>query len=431
MHTDQRGMARTPRRLSRRGHAPSRSCRSRDRRVWLWPLATVVPLSALLPSQLVLHTGQAVWWWTGPILVFVVVPILDLWVGDRLVTTTDDADLSDLQEVRYYRWCTWLFLPLQIVSLTVACYLWARGSLTCVDKVGLATGVGIVGGIGINTAHELGHRHEKLERRLAKLALAQTLYGHFFVEHNRGHHVHVATPQDPASARMGETLFKFLPRTISGGVRSALRLEATRLARHGRKWWHPSNHVLNSWLLSISLFGTLVAAFGPSVLGWLLIQAVIGVAVLESVNYVEHYGMLRGKTPRGRYVRCAPEHSWNSDRLITNILLFHVQRHSDHHANPRRRYQTLRSVASAPQLPAGYPTMIVLATIPFLFFRVVDPIVLRHYSGDITRANVSGNRRGARLLAQTLHPAGSDNPRSKLPTADNPTCRQIGRVTWR
>lgn len=376
---------------------PTSDRRLRDRRVWLWPIATLVPLSAVLPSQLVLYTGQALLWWTGPILVFVLVPILDVLVGDRLNDTTGEAELHGLQEVRYYRWCTWMFLPLQLISLVVACYLWAYGALTFLDKAGLAVGVGIVGGIGINTAHELGHRHQKLERRLAKIALAQTLYGHFFVEHNRGHHVRVATPDDPASSRMGESLYRFLPRTIIGAVRSALHLEATRLARRGRCWWHPTNHVLNSWLLSVVLFGCLVAGFGEAVMGWLALQAIIGVVVLESVNYVEHYGLLRETTPTGRYVRCAPEHSWNSDRLVTNILLFHVQRHSDHHANPRRRYQTLRSVTTAPQLPAGYPTMIVLATIPPLFSRIMDPIVLRHYTNDITKANISANRRGTRL----------------------------------
>lgn len=372
----------------------------RDRRLWLWPMATLVPLSALLPSQLVLHTGQAVFWWTGPVLVFVIVPILDVLVGDRLVTTTDDADLSDLQQVRYYRWCTWLFLPLQILSLVIACYLWARGTLTAIDKIGLAVGVGIVGGIGINTAHELGHRHEKLERRLAKIALAQTMYGHFFVEHNRGHHVRVATPDDPASARMGETLYRFLPRTISGGVRSALQLEAIRLTRHGRRWWHPTNHVLNAWSMSVLLFAALVSIFGIEVLWLLLLQSAVGIVMLESVNFVEHYGLLRAVSPSGRFVRCAPEHSWNSDRLVTNILLFHVQRHSDHHAHPRRRYQTLRSWSHAPQLPAGYPTMIVLAAIPPLFSRVMDPIVVGRYSGDITRANVATSRRAARSLAR-------------------------------
>ncbi|MEH3154932.1 MAG: alkane 1-monooxygenase [Gordonia paraffinivorans] len=368
----------------------------RDRRSFLWPIATLVPLSALLPSQLVLHTGLAVFWWTGPVLVFVIVPVLDLLVGDRLVETTD-TDLTDLQDVRYYRWCTFLFLPLQLVSLVIACYLWSHGTLTLPDKIGLAVGVGIVGGIGINTAHELGHRYEKLERHLAKMALAQTMYGHFFVEHNRGHHVRVATPGDPASARMGETLFRFLPRTIIGAVRSALALEATRLARHGRPWWHPSNHVLNAWLLTVVLFGALTATFGVSVLPMLLLQACVGIVVLESVNYVEHYGLLRATTAGGRLERCAPEHSWNSDRLVTNIVLFHVQRHSDHHANPRRRYQTLRSCKGAPQLPAGYPTMILLAAVPPLFSRIMDPIVLRHYGGDISRANVSTSRRGVRL----------------------------------
>ncbi|MEV0360011.1 alkane 1-monooxygenase, partial [Nocardia sp. NPDC050697] len=252
----------------------------------------------------------------------------------------------------------------------------------------------LVSGIGINAAHELGHRVEHLERWLAKLALAQSGYGHFFVEHNRGHHVRVATPEDPASARLGESLYAFLPRSVLGGLRSALVIERLRLARGGMRWWSPRNHILQAWSMTVVLFGGLVLAFGVAVLPWLLVQAVIGAVLLETVNYVEHYGLLRERKPDGRWARCSPRDSWNSDRLVTNIFLFHLQRHSDHHANPGRRYQTLRTSEVAPQLPAGYASMIVLAAIPPLWRRIMDPKVLAHYDGDVTRANL---RPGARI----------------------------------
>jgi alkane 1-monooxygenase len=259
--------------------------------------------------------------------------------------------------------------------------------------------VGVLGGVGINTAHELGHKKDSLERWLSKITLAQTWYGHFYIEHNRGHHVRVATPEDPASARFGETFWEFLPRSVWGSLRSAWRLEAQRLRRLGKRPWHPSNEVLNAWLMSVVLWGALIAVFGLVLIPFMVIQAVFGFALLETVNYLEHYGLLRQKTTSGRYERCTPEHSWNSDHLVTNLFLYHLQRHSDHHANPTRRYQTLRSVDGAPNLPSGYATMIALTYIPGIWRRVMDHRVLEHYGGDITRVNLCPRRR-ERLLAK-------------------------------
>ncbi len=211
-------------------------------------------------------------------------------------------------------------------------------------------------------------------------------------------------PEDPASARLGESLWEFLPRSVSGGFRSAIRLERARLARRELGWWSVHNHILQAWSMAVVLFGGLMLAFGVRILPYLLLQAVIGVMLLETVNYVEHYGLLRERRPSGRYRRCSPRDSWNSDRLVTNIFLFHLQRHSDHHANPGRRYQTLRSSQQAPQLPAGYATMILLAAVPPLWRKVMDPRVLAHYDGDITRANIAPRRR-VRLLARHGVPA--------------------------
>ena len=171
------------------------------------------------------------------------------------------------------------------------------------------------------------------KNRLAKIALAQSFYGHFYVEHNRGHHVRVATPEDPASSRVGESLYAFLPRTVLGSLRSAWNLEKPRFKRRNQSHWSIRNDVVNSWLMSLVLWGALVAVFGWRVLPFLLVQAVVGIGLLEVVNYLEHYGLLRQKTSAGRYQRCRPEHSWNSDHLVTNIFLYHLQRHSDHHAS--------------------------------------------------------------------------------------------------
>ncbi|MBF6310774.1 alkane 1-monooxygenase [Nocardia sp. FDAARGOS_372] len=369
----------------------------------LWVLGLIAPASALLPSQLVLRTGWEVLWWVGPIIVLVIIPVLDWLVGED-GTNPRDEDYELLSNDRYYRWCTYLFLPVQLIGLVIAAAMWAGDELSFVDKLGLATTLGLVSGIGINAAHELGHRVEHLERWLAKIALAQSAYGHFFVEHNRGHHVRVATPDDPASARLGESLYEFLPRSVAGGFRSAVALESERLARKGKRWWSPHNHILQAWSMTVVLFGGLMLVFGWHILGWLVLQAVIGAALLETVNYVEHYGLLRERRPDGRWARCSPRDSWNSDRLVTNIFLFHLQRHSDHHANPGRRYQTLRSCDVAPQLPAGYASMIVFAAIPPLWRAVMDHRVLAHYGGDITRANIVPRKR-ARILAANGLPA--------------------------
>ncbi|WP_227981970.1 alkane 1-monooxygenase [Nocardia spumae] len=360
-------------------------------------LGLIAPGCALLPSQLVAHTGIEAFWWIGPIIVLIMIPLLDIMVGDD-DSNPRDEDYERLSRDRYYRWCTYLFLPIQLAGLAIAAYLWAGPELDLIDKLGLAATLGLVSGIGINAAHELGHRVERSERWLAKIALAQSGYGHFFVEHNKGHHARVATPQDPASARLGESLWMFLPRSIGGGFRSAIHIERDRLQRRGLRWWSVHNNILQAWSMTVVLFGALMLVFGLGILPYLLLQAVIGFCLLETVNYVEHYGLLRSRLPSGRWARCSPADSWNSDRLVTNIFLFHLQRHSDHHANPGRRYQTLRSTQEAPQLPAGYATMILLAAVPPLWRRVMDPRVRAHYDGDVTRANIAPHKR-ERILA--------------------------------
>ena len=310
----------------------------KDKKRYLWLLGLVVPSLAFLAWGLVELTGWSVFWYLGPIVVFVVVPAVDLLAGLDRSNPPDDV-IEALENDRYYRWITYLFLPIQYAALVWACWMFTQSSLSTVDKVGLAMTVGTIAGIGINTAHELGHKKESHERWLAKIALAQSFYGHFYIEHNRGHHVRVATPEDPASSRVGETFYAFWPRTVAGSVRSAWHLEKRRITRRKRHAFTLGNDVLNAWLMSVVLWGGLVAAFGAGILPFLLIQAVIGFSLLEVVNYLEHYGMLRQRTGpdrTGRYERVDPSHSWNSNNIATNVLLYHLQRHSDHHANPTR-----------------------------------------------------------------------------------------------
>ncbi len=377
----------------------------RDRKRYAWLLGLIVPLLPFISWGLVEVTGLGVLWFYGPVLIFGVFPLLDLLVGLDS-SNPPDSVIKWLERDRYYRWCTYLFLPLQYAGLVFACYMWAHGGLSTLESIGLALTVGMVAGVAINTAHELGHKRASSERWLSKVALAQTVYGHFFVEHNRGHHVRVATPEDPASARLGESFYEFLPRTVVGSLRSALEIEREHLARDGHRFWSPRNDILTAWSMSLVLFAGLALAFGPVVLPYLVIQAVIGFCLLEVVNYLEHYGLLRGKRDDGRYERCCPEHSWNSNNVASNVLLYHLQRHSDHHANPLRRYQSLRHFDEAPQLPTGYAGMIVAALIPPLWRRVMDPRLMAHYDGELSKMNIHPRTR-RRVLARYGSPAPS------------------------
>ncbi|MET0701876.1 MAG: alkane 1-monooxygenase [Mycobacterium sp.] len=365
-------------------HGASECSGWRQLKRYLWLCGAIAPGLGGLSWLAVQLTGSAAFWWFGLVLTLGILPVLDRILGPDRANPSDSA-LEWLQDDPFYRWVTYLYLPGQYLSLAFACWLWSGGgwlAMSFVDRAGLMVTTGIVGGIAINAAHELGHRRTKLEKRLSKLALAQTGYGHFFVEHNLGHHTRVATPQDAASARFGESLYRFIPRSVFGGLRSAWRIETRRLARSGRGRLSPRNDILNAWLLTIALFAVLVAWFGVVVLPWLIGQAIIGFSLLETVNYLEHYGLRRQQLTDGRYERVGPAHSWNSNTVVMNVFLFHLQRHSDHHANPQRRYQALRDADGAPQLPAGYGTMMVLALIPPLWRRVMDRRVVAHYRGD-------------------------------------------------
>ena len=367
-----------------------------DPKRYLWLIGLIVPLLPFLSWGLVAGTGLSAFWWTGFALLYVIVPVVDQLFGKDTANPPDSA-LTWLEQDRYYRWCIFLYLPVQYAGLVAGCWLITHGDLSVVSRIGLTLTLGGVAGIGINTAHELGHKKESVERLLSKVALAQTCYGHFFIEHNRGHHVRVATPEDPASARLGESFWRFLPRTVAGSLQSAWRLEKARLNRTGASPWTPRNDILNAWAMSLVLFAALTVAFGPGILPYLVGQAVFGFCLLEVINYTEHYGLLRQRTASGRFERCAPRHSWNSDNVTTNVFLYHLQRHSDHHANPTRRYQALRHCDEAPELPAGYAGMIVLAYFPPLWRRVMDHRVVAHYDGDVTRANIQPSKRRAVL----------------------------------
>ncbi|MBY4014165.1 alkane 1-monooxygenase [Rhodococcus fascians] len=366
----------------------------RDPKRYLWPLGLTIPLSPFLAWGLVSLLGPGAFWALGLMIMGIALPLVDKFAGVDRSNPPDEA-LAALDKDKYYRWCVYLFLPLQYAGLVAACYLWAHGPLGTPERIGLAVTVGVVGGVGINAAHELGHKRENVERWLSKVTLAQTLYGHFYVEHNHGHHLRVATPEDPASAKFGESFWKFLPRTMIHGLHSAWDLETRRLARSGSSPWTLRNNLFNAAAMSIVLFGALIAVFGWIVLPYLLIQAAIAIVLYEAANYLEHYGLMRTRRPDGRYAKPSHRDSWNSDHLWSNLFLYHLQRHSDHHANPVRRYQALRTVDESPQLPAGYAVMIFCSMVPPLWRKVMDQRLMDFYDGDPSLVNIDRTDRTA------------------------------------
>ena len=266
--------------------------RAYDKKRWLWPMGFGIII-------LVGAATLAGWWFnitwlmfSGVITVYGLVPALDFLIG-KDSTNPPERVLDVLEDDPYYRVSTYVFVVVQFFFVIAAAALVGYGDLNIWQWLGITTTIGMLSGIAINTAHELGHKNTKLESWLAKIVLAPVAYGHFYVEHNFGHHSNVATPEDPASARMGEHFWRFLWRTMGGSAKSAVHVETARLKRKGRGFWHWRNELLQSWGMTVVLWALLVGFFGWVVLPFLVIQAFIGASLLEAVNYCEHYGLLR------------------------------------------------------------------------------------------------------------------------------------------
>ncbi len=365
-----------------------------------WLLSVVYPLLPFVGIGAHALTGAPIALGIPLLISYGLMPLLDAIIGED-PNNPPEAIVPQLERDAYYRWLTWLTVPLHFIAL-FACAGWVgTHELPWWAVLMFAYVAGADAGLGINTGHELGHKHTVVEQWLARLVLAVPAYGHFTVEHGRGHHVWVSTPEDPASARMGESIYRFALRELPGGIRRAWRLESERLRALGRSRWGLSNTMLQSYLITAALQLGLVAAWGWVMVPFLAVHNLVAWWQLTSANYVEHYGLLRRKNADGRYEPAQPHHSWNTNHLVTNLALFHLQRHSDHHAYPSRRYQSLRHFPDLPQLPSGYFGMFVLAYVPFLWFRVMDPrlLALPFVRGDLARVNVDPRRR-ARLAAR-------------------------------
>ena len=360
-----------------------------DRKRWFWSLClpySLLPFSAILPHAI---TGND-WWFALPFaLAYILGPMLDWLLGEDQNNPPQEV-ISQLEQDLYYRRLTHACVPLHFISLIVSAGYAATQELGLMAFLALAVIAGLTSGLAINTAHELGHKNSRLEKQLAKLALAVPAYGHFSVDHNLGHHRNVSTPRDPASARMGESIYKFARRELPGAFFEAWALEKDRLARRGKSAWGPGNQILQSFSITLMLSIALVAAFGWLVVPFLLLHNLFAWWQLTSANYVEHYGLLRQKDINGKYERCQPHHSWNSNHIYSNLVLLHLERHSDHHTHPTRRYQSLRHYDDLPSLPSGYFGSYLLAYVPKLWFRVMDKRLLElpQVQGDLDLVNI-------------------------------------------
>lgn len=370
---------------------------SLDKKRYLWLISPALPVIGLgilagyhfapKPLKIVFALG-------GPLVLHVIIPTIDTIVGtDNNNPSPEDIQL--LEKDPYYARLVKSFIPIQYAANIYACYLTSRKQTSLLDKVLLGMSMGAINGIAINTAHELSHKSARLDHILSHLALVPSGYNHFRIEHPYGHHKRAATPEDPASSQMGETFYEFLPRTVIGSFKSAIEIERARLKRRGLSFWSKDNELLQGWSMSAGFHSSMIGLFGKSVLPYLAVQSAYSITLFEIINYIEHYGLKREEKADGSYARTMPEHSWNNNNVVTNLFLYQLQRHSDHHAYPTRPFQALRHFDEAPELPSGYATMLLPALIPSLWFKMMDKRVYDHYEGDLTKANIHPKRRAS------------------------------------
>ncbi len=338
--------------------------------VFLVPLQ--MPLAAWLGSRSGWPNLMA---WFPLFFLFVMLPVVDYLLGHDPVNVSAEKE-REVALDPWFKILTLLALPVQLLLIFWSGSWFVRADLNLLGMAGWLFSQGLVGGIlAINTAHELIHKDGKLEPWAGGALLASVGYHGFKVEHLRGHHVHVSTPEDASSARFGQSLWHFLPRALLRNTTSAWRLEAERLRKLGHSSFSWRNELL--WWTALWLGFALAFALwlGPLGLAFFLLQGLFAAGSLEIINYIEHYGLERRRLEDGRYERTTHLHSWNSDYALSNLMLFQLQRHSDHHAFPKRRYAILRHHEDSPQLPGGYSAMFVLALCPPLWRRIINPRV--------------------------------------------------------
>jgi alkane 1-monooxygenase len=370
----------------------------RDHKRYAWLLSLLIPTTVLIGPALMLNSGEAWMLWLPVVFFYTIVPLLDRILGEDQSNPPESA-VPALDADLYYRWVTYLLAPVLWAAFIFSAWFVSRFDLPLHAMFAMVLISGSVGGFCINLGHELGHKNTQLEKWLAKIVLAPSGYGHFFIEHNRGHHRDAATPADPASSRMGESIYRFVLREMPGAWFRAWELEKSRLQKAGLPVFSLHNEIIQPALLTLALWSGLVAWLGWNVLPFLVVASFWANFQLTSANYIEHYGLLRGQRAPGKYEACQPHHSWNSNHIFSNWILFHLQRHSDHHAHPLRRYQSLRHFDNLPTLPSGYFAMFLVAYIPPLWRAIMDPRLLASVGRDTANINIDPQSR-ATLIAR-------------------------------
>jgi alkane 1-monooxygenase len=356
---------------------------------WLSVLP-ILPLSAMIGRE---SGTQDYWAWFIYIVIFGIVPILDYIIGKDPSNPDEAVQVPAMTQETFYRVLTLLMVPLWYGVLLYAGWVFVNNDYGWFGQLGWIVSIGTVGGvIAINLAHELIHKDSTLESWAGGLLLASVTYAGFKVEHVRGHHVTVSTPEDASSSRYNQGVYAFLLHAFPHNFINAWKLEKQYLARKGKKNISLHNELI--WWYGISaLLGVLFwFLFGWQGVLFFYGQSFVAAFTLEVINYIEHYGLHRRVLENGKYERVTPAHSWNSNYFLTNLALFQLQRHSDHHAYAKRRYQVLRHYDDSPQLPGGYASMYVLALFPPLWKKVMNPRVEAYYQGEMDQLFRTGKR---------------------------------------
>lgn len=315
-------------------------------------------------------TGWMVW--IPMIIAWVLIPLFELALPPN-PANMDAAEEEMAKKDKTYDLLLYAVVIFQFIALYEFLAGMQQDHLNWVDKAGRIASMGLLcGTFGINVGHELGHRVNKFEQTLAKTLLLTSLYMHFFTEHNKGHHKRVATPQDPSSARFGEPVYSFYFRTILFSYLSAWHIANEEVKKKNQPLFSLQNEMIQFTFIQVAFLVSLFFLFNGWVLLYFVAAAAIGILLLETVNYIEHYGLQRKPTGDGKYERAMPEHSWNSDHVLGRLILFELSRHSDHHYMASRKYQVLRHHENAPQMPTGYPGMMLLSLVPPLWFSIMN-----------------------------------------------------------
>ncbi|MCA0131271.1 alkane 1-monooxygenase [Winogradskyella alexanderae] len=320
---------------------------------------------------------QNYWVWATPVFAFVCIPVLEL-IFPMDTSNLDDKTADSKLKNKVFDWLLYLNLPVVYGILIYGLYLVSTSNLETYEFVGLIFSVGIVLGVnGINVGHELGHRQKTNERFLGKALLLPSFYMHFYIEHNYGHHLNAATPEDPATAKYNQSVYSFWFTSTIRQYFSAWRIQKKLLKNTGNSFWSFKNDMLWYTFIQLAYLALVVLTFGPKTLLFAIASGIVGFVLLETVNYIEHYGLLRSQTKSGRYERVKEVHSWNSNHVIGRIVLYELTRHSDHHYKSSKKYQVLHCHEESPQMPFGYPTSMVLSMVPPLWFKIMNSRVPR------------------------------------------------------